>query len=147
MKQVYKVQRKKLNWMMLVMLLQVCCLAATGWAQSLSGIVGTVTDNAGATVAGGKVTAKNTATGVVSHAVTSSAGTYTITGLVPGPYSVTIAAAGFETSLHEDVIVSVAGQSTVNASLVPGAVDTTVQVTSNAITLETNEPPASPGRY
>jgi hypothetical protein len=137
---VLRVLRKKLSWVMLVMLLQVCCLAGTGWAQSLSGIVGTVTDNAGATVAGGKVTAKNTATGVVSHAVTSSAGTYTITGLVPGPYSVTIEAAGFETSLHKDVIVSVAAQSTVNASLVPGAVATTVQVTSNAITLETNEP-------
>jgi hypothetical protein len=131
---------KKLSWELILLALQICCLVVSGRAQSMSGIVGTVTDNAGATVSGGRVTAKNIVTGVVSHAVTSSAGTYTITGLVPGPYSVSITAPGFETSVHNDVIVSVAGQSTVNASLLPGAVDTTVQVTSNAITLETNEP-------
>jgi hypothetical protein len=139
----YKLQTiKRLNWVttLLLVLIQVCCAVGSGRAQSLSGIGGTVTDNSGAIVSGGKVTVRNTATGVVSHAVTSSAGTYAIAGLVPGPYSVSITAPGFETSVHDGVIVSVAAQATVNASLLPGAVDTTVQVTSNAITLETNEP-------
>jgi len=43
-------------------------------AQALSGITGTVMDESGGVVADAKVTVTNTATGVVSTAVTSSRG-------------------------------------------------------------------------
>jgi hypothetical protein len=126
--------------LLLAVLMPFCCLTSSGFGQSLSGIGGTVTDNTGATVPGAQITVSNTATGVVNHAVTSSAGTYTITGLVPGSYKVSIAAKGFETSIHDNVIVAVATQSSVNATLTPGEVNSTVEVTSSAITLQTDEP-------
>ncbi len=128
---------------LLIVLLQVGCFTGLGRSQSLSGIGGTVTDNAGATVGSAIVTAKNIATGVLSHATTSSAGTYIITGIVPGTYTVTMSAKGFRTSVNDSVTVAVGGQATVNALLVPGAVNSTVEVTSNAITLETDQPQVS----
>ena len=48
-------------------------------------ISGTVTDPSGAVVTNATVTAKNTATGAVRTASTSSAGTYLISNLPPGP--------------------------------------------------------------
>ena len=43
--------------------------------QVQNGINGTVTDSSGAVIAGARVTATNTSTGVLASAVTSSAGT------------------------------------------------------------------------
>ena len=53
-------------------------------AQVLSGINGTVTDASGAVITGAHVTVTNSSTGVASSAVTSSEGTFTIVGLIPG---------------------------------------------------------------
>jgi len=53
-------------------------------AQGLSGITGTVSDPSGAVVPGAKVTVSNTATNISTSAVTTSAGTYTVTDLIPG---------------------------------------------------------------
>ena len=60
-----------------------------------------------ASVAGAKVTATNDATGVASHAVTSSAGTYNITDLIPGVYSVKVEFTGFAISVQRNVHVDV----------------------------------------
>src|SRR5205809_4040373 len=65
-------------------------------AQALSGIAGTVTDSTGAVVPDAKVTVTNTATGVMTQSVTSSVGTYTITDLIPGTYTVKIEKPGFQ---------------------------------------------------
>src|SRR5437868_15260396 len=64
-------------------------------AQGLSGISGTVTDSSGAVVAEASVTVTNNATNVSAVAVTTSAGTYFITDLIPGTYTVKIEKAGF----------------------------------------------------
>jgi len=114
--------------------------SSAGWAQSLSGISGTVTDSAGAVIGETAVEATNTATGVVNRATTSSAGTYVLTGLLPGPYTVSFSAKGFETSVHNGVTVEVGRTADVNAALTPGEVTTSVQVTSSAISLETEVP-------
>lgn len=66
------------------------CSGVMSYGQSTSGITGTVTDSSGAVVADAVVTATNTATGVVSHGVTSSAGSFIIVDLIPGTYTVRI---------------------------------------------------------
>ena len=76
----------------IVMLLSGIRLAA----QVPSGINGTVTDISGAVIVGAEVAATDKSTSVVSHAVTSSAGTYVIVGLNPGHYSVVVTASGFK---------------------------------------------------
>src|SRR6267142_3949803 len=86
-------------------------------AQALSGITGTVTDESGGVVPDAKVTVTNTATSVASHAITSSAGQYTITDLIPGSYTVRIQHSGFQVSVTRDVNVEVARNSTVDAVL------------------------------
>ena len=109
-------------------------------AQGLSGISGTVTDSSGGTVAGAKVTAKNDATGVATHTVTSSAGTYIITDLIPGVYIVSVEVAGFSTTVQKGVNVDVSRISNADISLKAGSVSETVEVQAQEISLETTQP-------
>ena len=109
-------------------------------AQTATGINGTVTDSSGAVVVGSQVEAMNTATGVLNRTVTSSAGTYTFPNLLPGTYKVTVTGAGFDSSVNNGVVVSTDRIATVNATLATGEVNTTVQVQSPAISLQTESP-------
>src|SRR5690242_21667845 len=82
-------------------------LTGSAWAQTLSSINGTVTDSSGAVVGTAKVTVTNDATHVSKTAETSSAGTYTVTDLIPGTYTVIVDLAGFQSSEHKGVNVDV----------------------------------------
>ena len=66
-------------------------------------IVGTTKDPNDALVAGAKITVINNATGVVREAESSDDGTFTITNLEPGAYTVTANATGFQTVNFENV--------------------------------------------
>ena len=76
---------------LLLALAVVCAL----FAQTTAEILGTVTDESGAVIAGAKITARNTATGIVSTATSGEAGQFRFTLLQPGKYEVTIEKAGF----------------------------------------------------
>jgi carboxypeptidase family protein/TonB-dependent receptor-like protein len=115
-------------------------LAQLGGAQTLSSINGTVTDASGGTVANAKVTVTNDATQVSKITETSSAGTYTVTDLIPGTYTVKVDLAGFQTSDHKGVGVDVGRSSTVDAVLQPGSTQQTIEVAENAIALDTSAP-------
>lgn len=108
-------------------------------AQVVNGIHGTVTDPSGAVITGASVTVTNGATGVVSSAVTSPEGTFTVVGLNPGQYSVTVNAPQFKRT-QTDIIVEVASISMANFQLVPGSTNETVQVQGSALSLETTSP-------
>ncbi|MDQ2844321.1 MAG: TonB-dependent receptor [Acidobacteriota bacterium] len=109
-------------------------------AQTLSSINGTVTDTSGAIVENAKVTVKNNGTAVEKTAQTSSAGTYTVTDLIPGTYTVTVDNPGFQSSVHNGVGVDVGRASTVDAVLQPGSTQQTVTVSESAIALDTTAP-------
>ena len=66
------------------------------YGQANAGLTGTVTDPTGAIVSGASVTITDQGTGQQNHTTTSSAGTYAVTGLTPGVYSVTVEATGFK---------------------------------------------------
>ncbi len=108
-------------------------------AQVENGINGTVTDSSGAVIAGAHVTVTSTSTNVTSNAVTSSVGSFTIVGLIPGNYSVVAEATGFK-STQTNVTVEVSQMSTVSVQLVPGATTETVRVAEAAIALDTTSP-------
>ncbi|MBV9885396.1 MAG: carboxypeptidase regulatory-like domain-containing protein, partial [Acidobacteria bacterium] len=101
----WRVGSKIRFWGSLALLLLVTLCPMKSMAQALSGITGVVTDQTGAVVPEAKITVTNVSTGVKSFATTSSAGTYTITDLNPGTYTVTIEAAGFQTAQLSNVVV------------------------------------------
>lgn len=108
--------------------------------QAIAGITGTVTDSSGAVVAQAKVTIQNEGTSVTNRAVTSSAGTYAVSGLTPGKYSVTVEATGFRKSVQSNVTIEVSTTATINFALTTGSVDEVVEVTANPIALNTTQP-------
>ncbi len=112
---------------------------APGHAQTQSGVNGTVTDSSQAVVPGAKITITNRSTGVVSLAVTSSAGTFTVIGLLPGTYSVAAEARGFR-KVETTAVVDIARISSVQLALTPGADTETVKVQGSLITLDTTSP-------
>src|SRR4051794_20257328 len=86
----------------------VLLLAAPAFSQTDRGtITGTVTDPAGAAVAGAKVTATDITTNEIRETTTTGEGNYTLPQLKADPYKVTVEAQGFKTSSADEVIVAV----------------------------------------
>ncbi len=100
------------------------------------GISGLVSDPSGASVGKAKVTALNHATGVSESTVSTAAGLYSFVSLNPGSYSVTATAQGFETTVRDNVTVSVDQVSTVNIGLKVGSVNEVVTVTQSSDLME-----------
>lgn len=109
-------------------------------AQVLSGINGTVTDASGASVAGASITITNVDTNVSKKAVATSAGTYYVTDLIPGTYTVRVQQSGFKVFVQQNVIVVGGATSTANAVLQPGTVEEEVQVNAASVALQTEQP-------
>lgn len=109
-------------------------------AQVAYGVNGTVTDSSGAVFPGAHIALRDEATGVVTDAVSSPAGAFTIVLSNPGVYSVTVSAPGFKQFVEKNVVVEVGKFSTVSADLAPGAATETVQVTAQEIALNTADP-------
>jgi hypothetical protein len=112
---------------------------APAHAQTQTGISGTVTDSTQAVVRGAKVTITSRSTGVVSSAASSSAGTYTVVGLLPGEYGVAADAAGFR-RIETTAVVDIAKITTINLTLTPGAATETVNVKGTETSLDTTSP-------
>lgn len=90
-------------------------------------IVGNVTDPSAAVVAHAKVSIKNEATGQATELATNSSGTYNSGALVPGKYSVRVAAPGFR-NVVTTVTVLVGNTATANVKLQVGQADQVVEV-------------------
>ncbi len=109
-------------------------------AQADAGVTGTVTDNSGAVVPTAAVTITNQATSVSQHVVSSSAGTYTVRGLLPGHYTIVVNAKGFSKSVKQGVLVEVSTIGTVDFQLQTGSDTETVEVSADQISLNTTQP-------
>ena len=131
------------NWRYLAVCLMLLGCASTLQAQTLAGINGTVTDPTGAVVVDAKVSVTNNATSVSRTATTSTSGTYYITDLIPGSYTVRVEKAGFKAFTQKDVNVQTATVSTANATLFTGETTETVEVTAPEIALQTEQPVVS----
>ena len=111
----------------------------TVFAQGATGtILGTVTDSSGAILPGVKVTVTNTQTNVPFHTVTSSGGDYNAPALNPGTYSVSAEAAGFQKSVTTGFVLAVDQKVRIDLALKPGAVSETLEVTAQAVELDTD---------
>src|SRR5688572_3608677 len=112
-------------------LLVLVCGSVAAWAQtggSTSTLTGSVVDSAGGVIPGATVDVKNNATGVVNSVVTNTAGVFSVPGLNPGTYTVTVALSGFKTSIVNDVRLIGGTSAEVKAVLEIGALTETVEV-------------------
>jgi hypothetical protein len=112
----------------------------TAFAQVDEGsIAGVVQDPSGAVVPNAKVTLLNTDVGLSLETTTSSSGQYIFSPVRIGHYSVSATSAGFSTTTQQNIEVTVQAHLTVNLQLKPGAATETVEVTSSAPLLQTQE--------
>jgi hypothetical protein len=97
-------------------------------AQGAGAISGTVSDATGAVIPGATVTVTSQATNAAVTRTASSDGSFTISGLAPGLYTLNVMARGFQTSLQRDISVGAQSTAAVNVSLNVGAATQTVTV-------------------
>jgi hypothetical protein len=125
----------------LIALSTVILSSVAGFAQttvSQGSIQGTVTDPTGAVVGGAKITITHKTTGQVTTTSSSSSGTYSSGGLLPGDYVVRVEATGFKTT-ELLVVVQVTVTASGNVKLEVGQGSTVVEVQGSAITVNTEQ--------
>jgi hypothetical protein len=113
----------------------------TGSAQSVSGVTGVVSDSTGAVIPGVTVTLTDTKTAKELTTKSNDQGVYSFTNVPPGSgYKLTFAQPGFQTLAVNEVALGVNRTESYNASLTPGEVSVTVEVTSSSdVTLNTTD--------
>jgi len=114
--------------------LLVCLVAlATGLqAQTMGRLVGTVTDQTGAAVAGAQIVVRSNRTGQEWKTNSDSIGDFSIPLLPPGVYKVAVAANGFQQKVLDGVAVNVTETTTIQVPLSVGAARETIIVSANA---------------
>ncbi|MFN2415985.1 MAG: carboxypeptidase regulatory-like domain-containing protein, partial [Pyrinomonadaceae bacterium] len=115
--------------------------APAAWAQSTTqgAIGGTVKDPQGAVVANAPVTVRNEETSKEVSATTDDEGRFRVVQLDPGNYSVTVGASGFAAFTQQKVVVEVGRVTPVDISLGLAGAQETVQVTSEAPVINTEQ--------
>src|SRR6202165_4147460 len=100
------------------------------FAQGSSGrILGTVTDQSGAVISGAKVSVIDTQRGLARTLTTDQAGEYNAPNLIPGIYTVRVAAPGFQTVNRENVLLEVGKEIRVDLTPRPGEQTQSVTIT------------------
>ncbi len=127
------------SWFVVAMLLCVGPMLAPAGAQTggQGAIEGTVTDPSGAVVPNATVTVTDQASGVSTTRITSSAGLYTVTPLIPDKYTVTVTAKGFQAAKQQNIVVNGLNVTGYNATLTVGSADQTVTVSEAPPALDT----------
>src|SRR5438128_2261832 len=107
------------------------------FAQTGSGIAGTIKDASGAVLPGVTVDASSPALiEKVRTVVTDGQGLYNFTDLRPGSYTVTFTLPGFNTVKRDGIVLTTSFTATVNAELSVGNVQETITVSGAAPTVD-----------
>jgi len=120
----------------LLLLVQAGMPVLLGQTQTAT-VRGVVSDRSGAVVPGAAVTLTNTAQNRPWPATTNAVGEYVFVQIPPGPYSLGVEAQGFKRHQQGGLTLEVAQIAELNITLEVGAVAETVEVTGQALLLET----------
>jgi hypothetical protein len=123
----------------LLLLVGIVGLATAAWSQEVAATLsGTVTDPSGAVVTGATVVVRNNDTGTDVRTInTNEAGSFTITNMPAGRYTVTVKSTGFKSYVAQEVVLNVAEKHTLNVQLNAGQVTETVEVQAENTALQT----------
>ena len=102
-------------------------------------IEGTVTDQTGAVIAGATVTAKSASTGIETVRKTTDAGLFVLPLLLPGDYTVTVQATGFQGFTQAHVVVEALAVVAVNPKLQIGEATQSINVIDQPTVLKTDD--------
>jgi hypothetical protein len=105
--------------------------------ETRSTLTGHISDATKASVAGATVNVTNMDTGTKTTVKTNGAGDYTIPFLMPGSYIVNVTEPGFETYVHQDLVLQTEQTVTENVTLKVGAVNDTVTVAGETPLVDT----------
>ncbi len=114
-------------WTVCAVLIAASLAAPSAFAQSAtsSGIIGSITDDSGNSVAGVSLTLRHEPTGSTYSTTAQSTGRFSFQGLrVGGPYTLTAEAQGYRTTVRQNVFVELANDSRI--TMVLNAVGTDV---------------------
>jgi Carboxypeptidase regulatory-like domain/TonB dependent receptor len=112
--------------------------SVSGLAQSTTGrILGTLTDQSGAAVAGATVVVTDIQRGTSRTVTTDESGYYALPDLPPGTYKIHVEVRGFKTVERPNVQIEVASDVRADFSLQPGQVSETVTITEEVPLLNT----------
>src|SRR5579871_321608 len=114
-------------------------LSAIGFGQELAATLnGTVSDPTGALVPSATIVVHNDDTGAdVRSVATTGTGSYNITNLPAGRYTVTVNSPGFQTYIAKGVILNVAEKHTLDVQLKAGQVSEKVEVIAGDTPIQT----------
>jgi Carboxypeptidase regulatory-like domain len=125
-------------------LLAIVCLLTVTTTLASQGtfgrITGTVLDASGAVIPQVMVTVTNVATNIAKTAVTNENGTYEITHLNPGTYTVSAEAPGFRKFEHRDVLLTALQTVRIDVKFEVGTVGAEITVQAGAPVIETETP-------
>jgi Carboxypeptidase regulatory-like domain/TonB dependent receptor len=108
------------------------------FAQSDRGTVtGTISDPAGAVIAGAPITLKNSATGASYDAASTATGNYTIPQVPAGTYEMSVTVQGFKKYVRQNIDVQVAQTLRLDVPLEVGASSESVTVSAEVTLLKT----------
>src|SRR4051812_26614023 len=102
---------------------------------STADLNGTVVDPNGAVVAGATITARSTSTGITRTVTANDSGEYSIIGLPPGEYEVTVNAATFKKTVISPVKLTVGQSASLEVKLELGTQDVVVNVSGDSVEL------------
>ena len=123
-----------------ILFVMVVATASCLFSQSSEGrILGTVTDQSGAVVAGARITVTNTSTNVSRQLTTTGAGEYVAPNLEPGLYRVSAEAQGFTKAVSTQFMLEVSRDVRMDLKLRPGAANETVEVSAESSLVDTTD--------
>jgi len=133
-------KRFSLRGNLLVSFVALLLATTRAWAQvGTTSVRGVITDKSGAVIASARVTLINTGQAVTREATTNSTGEYEFLALPPGTYTVTVEMQGFRKFENKNVQLLVNLPSTLNVTLEVGVASQTVEVSAQAVTLNTTD--------
>jgi hypothetical protein len=120
-----------------LLILLAVCIAPAEAQLDRGGIVGTVSDLAGARIPGAKITVTNTATNTNQELLSNGIGDYSANNLQIGAYRITAEKPGFKLAVENGVDIPVNQVVKVDFALSPGSETQTVEVSAAATQLQT----------
>ncbi|GAC1616646.1 MAG: hypothetical protein PVS2B2_00940 [Candidatus Acidiferrum sp.] len=123
---------------LLIMLMLALFSSGHAYASVTASISGTVVDATGAAVVGASVTATNVDTSVTTTQATNGQGYYSFQSLPLGRYTVEVQLKGFKTYRQTGLVLDVDAALVVDASLQVGQGSEKIEVTSEALHVETS---------